>query len=130
MRETTLSDIERFNLYVLLLGSILSAVIMREFKYIFSFAVGSSMMVLNFRYLRKIIEGGLSKKEINKKEMIIKLPLKFLILAALVTVVIVFGDISVAFFLVGLSTVFVSIVIIQVLGIFIPAAKRRQKDGA
>jgi hypothetical protein len=130
MRETTLSDIERFNLYVLLLGSILSAVIMREFKYFFSFAVGSSMMVLNFRYLRKIIEGGLSKKEINKKEMIIKLPLKFLILAALVTVVIVFGDISVAFFLVGLSTVFVSIVIIQVLGIFIPAAKRRQKDGA
>ena len=130
MRETSLSDIERFNLYVLLLGSILSAVVMREFKYFFSFAVGSSMMVLNFRYLRKIIEGGLSKKEINKKEMIVKLPLKFLILAALVTVVIVFGDISVAFFLVGLSTVFVSIVIIQVLGIFTPAAKRRQKDGA
>jgi hypothetical protein len=130
MRETTLSDIERFNLFVLLLGSILSTVIMREFKYFFSFAVGSSMMVLNFRYLRKIIEGGLSKAEINKKEMIIKLPLKFLILAALVTVVIVFGDVSVTFFLIGLSTVFISIVIIQVLGIFSPAAKRRQKDGA
>jgi hypothetical protein len=130
MRETTISDIERFNLIVLLLGSILSAVIMREFKYFFSFAVGSSMMVLNFRFLRKIIEGGFSNPNVSKKEVLIKLPLKFLVLAGLVTVVIVFGDISVAFFLVGLSTVFISIVITQVLGIFSPAAKRRQKDGA
>jgi hypothetical protein len=130
MRETTVSDIERFNLIVFLLGSILSLVIMREFKYFFSFAVGSAMMVLNFRFLRKIIEGGFSNPNVSKKEVLIKLPLKFLVLAGLVTVVIVFGDISVAFFLVGLSTVFISIVITQVLGIFSPAAKRRQKDGA
>lgn len=130
MRETTVSDIERFNLIVFLLGSILSLVIMREFKYFFSFAVGSAMMVLNFRFIRKIIEGGFSNPTVSKKEMLIKLPLKFLVLAGLVTVVIVFGDISIGFFLVGLSTVFISIVIIQVLGIFSPAAKRRQKDGA
>ena len=129
MKETTLSEIERFNVFVLLLGSLLSAVIMREFKYFFSFAVGSSMMVLNFRFLRKIIEGGFSKAN-AKTEMAIKLPIKFLILVALVTLVIVFGDISVTFFLIGLSTVFISIVIIQVLGIFGPATKRRQKDGA
>jgi len=130
MKETTLSEIERFNVFVLLLGSLLSAVIMREFKYFFSFAVGSSMMVLNFRFLRKIIEGGFSKPNVSKMEMAIKLPIKFLILVALVTLVIVFGDVSVTFFLIGLSTVFISIVIIQVLGIFGPATKRRQKDGA
>ncbi|MDR2018880.1 MAG: ATP synthase subunit I [Syntrophobacterales bacterium] len=130
MREATLSDIERLNAIVLLLGSVMSAVIMREFKHFFSFAVGSSMMVLNFRFLRKIIEGGFSNPNISKKEVLIKLPVKFLILVALVTVVIVFGDVSVTFFLIGLSTVFISIVINQVLGIFSPATKRRQKNGA
>ncbi len=130
MRETTLSDIERVNMVVLLLGSILAAVIMREFKYFFSFAVGSSMMVLNFRFLRKIIQNISLNPAESKKEMAIKLPLKFLVLVGLVSVVVIFGDISVAFFLVGLSTVFISIVVNQILHVFTPAEKRRQKDGA
>lgn len=130
MRETTLSDIERVNVIVLLLGSLLSAVIMREFKYFFSFAVGSSMMVLNFRFLRKIIENISSDPAVSKKEMLIKLPIKFLVLVGLVAVVVIFGDISVALFLTGLSTVFMSIVINQVMHVFSPAEKRRQKDGA
>jgi hypothetical protein len=130
MRETTLSDIERVNMVVLLLGSILAAVIMREFKYFFSFAVGSSMMVLNFRFLRRIIQNVSLERAEFKKEMIIKLPLKFLVLVGLVSVVVIFGDISVAFFLVGLSTVFISIVMNQILHVFTPAEKRRQKDGA
>jgi hypothetical protein len=130
MKETTLSDIERTNVIVLLLGSILSVVIMREFKYFFSFAVASSIMTLNFRFLRKIIEGGFSSPSVNKKEVLLKLPIKFLILAGLVALVMIYGDINVAFFVVGLSTVFMSLVITQVYYVVIPAGKRRQKDGA
>lgn len=131
MRETTaLSDIERMNVVVLVLGSILSAVIMREFKYFFSFAVGSSIMILNFRFLRKIIEGWLLDPDANKKEIFIKLPIKFMVLAGLVALVMIFGDVDVIFFVIGLSTVFASIVINQILSVFIPAEKRRQKNGA
>ena len=130
MRETKITDIERINVIVFLLGSILSAVIMREFKYFFSFAVGSAIMTLNFRFLRKIIEGIFSQASVDKKEFLIKLPIKFLVLVGLVALVVIFGDISVVFFLIGLSTVFISIVVSQVVGVFSPAEKRRQKDGA
>ncbi|HEY3275712.1 MAG TPA: ATP synthase subunit I [Syntrophorhabdaceae bacterium] len=130
MKETSINDIERVNVIVLVLGSILSAVIMREFKYFFSFAVGSSMMTLNFRFLKKIIEGGFANGTISKKEVVIKLPIKFLVLVGLVALVMAYGDISVAFFLIGLSTVFISIVISQVISVFSPAGKRRQKNGA
>jgi hypothetical protein len=130
MKETSIIDIERANVVVLVLGSILSAVIMREFKYFFSFAVGSSMMTLNFRFLRKIIEGVFANVSVDKKEFLIKLPIKFLVLVGLVALVVIFGDISVVFFLIGLSTVFISIVVTQIIAVFSPAEKRRQKDGA
>lgn len=130
MKETKISDIERINVIVLVIGSILAMVIMREFKYVFSFAVASAIMALNFRFLKKIIEGGLLMAENKKIELAIKLPLKFLILAALIAVVIIYGDINLVFFLVGLSTVFISVVINQFSGLWNPAAKRRQKNGA
>ncbi len=57
MKETKISNIERINVIVLILGSILTIVIMREFKYVFSFAVASAIMTLNFRFIRKILEG-------------------------------------------------------------------------
>jgi hypothetical protein len=34
MKETKISDIERINVVVLVIGSILSLIIMREFKYV------------------------------------------------------------------------------------------------
>jgi hypothetical protein len=130
MKETTISDIERINVIILVLGSILSIVIMREFKYLFSFAVASSIMTLNFRLLKKIIEGGFSGSTVSKKDILIKLPLKFLVLVGLVVIIIIYGNIDVIFFLIGLSTVFLSIVINQIFIVFNPAEKRRQKDGA
>ena len=130
MKETKISDIERINVIVLVIGSILAMVIMREFKYVFSFAVASAIMTLNFRFLKKIIEGGLLKAENKKIELAVKLPLKFLILVALIAVVVIYGDINLVFFLVGLSTVFISVVINQFSGLWNPAAKRRQKNGA
>jgi hypothetical protein len=130
MKETKISDIERINVIILVIGSILAMVIMREFKYVFSFAVASAMMTLNFRFLKKIIEGGFLKAENKKIELAIKLPLKFFILVALIAVVIIYGDIDLVFFLVGLSTVFISVVINQFSGLWNPAVKRRQKNGA
>lgn len=130
MKETKISDIERINVIVLVIGSILAMVIMREFKYVFSFAVASAIMTLNFRFLKKIIEGGLLEAENKKIELAVKLPLKFLILVAFIAVVVIYGDIDLVFFLVGLSTVFISVVINQFSGLWNPAVKRRQNNGA
>jgi hypothetical protein len=126
MKETIINDIERINVYILILGSILLLVITREFKYIFSFAVASSIMTLNFRFLKKIIEGGFGQSKVQKKDLLIKLPLKFLVLVGLVVLVIVFGDINVVCFLIGLSTVFISVVVSQIQTALTPIAKRRQ----
>jgi hypothetical protein len=130
MKETKITDIEYINVFVLVIGSILAMVIMREFKYVFSFAVASAIMTLNFRLIKKIIEGGLLKPEGKKLELAIKIPLKFLILIALIAIVVIYGDIDVVFFLIGLSTVFISIVINQFSSLWNPALKRRQKNGA
>ncbi|HNZ59728.1 MAG TPA: hypothetical protein PLT06_04925 [Syntrophorhabdaceae bacterium] len=130
MKETTVSDIEHINIAILIIGSIVSILIMREFKYLFSFAVASAIMTLNFRYLKKIIESGFFSSKVNKKELLIKLPLKFLMLIGLVAIVVIYGDIDIVFFMIGLSTVFMSVIINQIISVFIPAAKRRQKDGA
>ena len=130
MKETKISDIERINIIVLVVGSILAMVIMRDFKYLFSFAVASAIMTLNFRFLKKIIESGFVSATMSKKELAIKLPIKFLVLFGLVAVIVVYGEIDVVFFLIGLSTVFISIVIHQFSNLWSPAAKRRQKDGA
>jgi hypothetical protein len=130
MKETKISDIERINIIVLVIGSILAMVIMREFKYVFSFAVASAIMTLNFRFLKKIIEGGLLEAKNKKIELAVKLPLKFLILVAFIAVVVIYGDIDLVFFLVGLSTVFISVVINQFSGLWNPAVKRRQNNGA
>jgi hypothetical protein len=130
MKETKISDIERINVIVLVIGSILAMVIMREFKYVFSFAVASAIMTLNFRFIKKIIEGGLLKPDASKVELAIKLPLKFFTLVALVAIVVIYGDIDFVFFLIGLSTVFISVVINQFSSLWNPAVKRRQNNGA
>ncbi len=130
MKETAISDIERINVIILVIGCILSLVIMRDFKHVFSFAVASAIVTLNFRFLKKIIEGGLLSGTVRKVDFLLKLPLKFLLLAGLIAVVVIYGDINVIFFLVGLSTVFVSILINQIVCVFSPTAKRRQKNGA
>jgi len=130
MKETIISEIERLNFIVFLLGSILSLIIMKEYKYFFSFAVASAIITLNFRFLKKIVESGFGKSKINKKDLIIKLPLKFFIFAGLVAVIIIYGNIDVIFFLIGLSTLFISIVINQIMAMISLIYKRRQKDGA
>jgi hypothetical protein len=129
MKEINAADIERLNVVILIIGSLFSLIVMRDFRYFFSFASGSAVMTLNFRMLRKIIEGGFLKTPLNKKELLIKLPLKFLSLIAAVVAIVVYGDVNAVFFLLGLSTVFLSIIVNQCFGLRIPVARRRQKDG-
>jgi ATP synthase I chain len=144
MRETTASEIERISVIILLAGSAVSIIIMRDFKYFFSFAVASSIMILNFRYLRRIIEGFFGSaaaqtpaeegqpgekatkvSAISKGELLIRLPLKFAILIALIVVVLMWGHVNIPFFVIGLSTVFLSILISQVVVAFSPEAGRK-----
>ena len=148
MRETTLSDVERINVIVLLVGSAASIVIMRDFRCFFSFAVASAIMILNFRYLRRIIEGFFSgalgaspptddrepageapgASKLSKAELLIRLPVKFAALIALIVIVLLWGHVSIPFFVMGLSTVLLSILISQVVVAFSPEARRKQ-DG-
>jgi len=122
----TASDIERISVAILVLGSIASCLIMRNFVYVFSFASASAIMTLNFRLLKKIMEGFFSGSELNKKELLVKLPLKFFGLTALVTIIVVWGNIDILFFTIGLSTVFLAVVISQVIVVFTPDARRKQ----
>lgn len=130
MKETIISDIERLNFVIFLLGSILSLIIMKEYKYFFSFAVASAIITLNFRFLKKIIESGFGKSKVKKTDFIIKLPLKFLVFAGLVAVIIIYGDIDIIFFLIGLSTLFISVIVNQIMSMISVTYKRRQRDGA
>lgn len=125
MREATIRDIERINWLVLILGSVASIVVMRDFKYFFSFAVASAIMTLNFRFLGRIMQNAFGRSSISKKELAVKLPLKFLVLIALVVLVVIFGDIDPIFFVIGLSTVFIAVVINQISIAFSPDRRKR-----
>jgi len=87
------------------------------------------MITLNFRLLKKIMEGFFSDAGPSKKKLLVKLPLKFFGLTGLVTVIVVWGNVNILFFVIGLSTVFLSVVISQVIVVFTPCARRKQ-DGA
>jgi hypothetical protein len=129
MKETTLDDIQRINVVIFVIGSLLSLFIMRDFRYFYSFAIASAIITLNFRFLRKIVEGAINNISMSKKELLIRLPLKILVLFALIAVVLIYGNVDMLFFAAGLSTVFLSIIINQLGLSFIPSMKRRQKDG-
>lgn len=146
MRETTASEIERINVIILLAGSAVSIIIARSLTCFLSFAAASAIMILNFRYLRRIIEGffggsmaadrsaeepqpGDATKKVaamSKGELLVRLPLKFAILIALIVVILMWGHVNIPFFVIGLSTVFLSIVISQVVVAFSPEAGRKQ----
>jgi hypothetical protein len=130
IKETTISNIERVNAFILILGSILSFIIMKDFKYLFSFAVAGAIMLLNFRILKRILEGGLVQSALKRKGLLLVLPFKFLILAAAIIVVLKYGNIDVIFFLAGLTTLFFSIIVVHTFSLVNPMLKRRQKHGA
>jgi hypothetical protein len=124
MRETSINDIERINIILLVLGSMASAIIMRNYLHFMSFAVGSAIVVLNFRFLRRIIESLFAEEIVDKKSFLVRLFIKFLCMAVLVAVVFIWGNVKILFFVLGLSTVFASILVNQVIVTFTPAVRR------
>ena len=118
MREITVNQVERCNLAIFILGSIAVAVIIRDVMAFFSFAVASAIVIFNFRLLKNIITKLVLKQEIGKKDLLITLPLKFILLLGILTVIVVYGNIKPVYFLMGLSTVFVSILVSQLLPVF------------
>ncbi len=129
MREITISDVEHTNAAILIIGSLAVLIATRDFMAVFSFAVASAIVTINFRLLKKIIENLLIKKTFDKKDLFIRLPLKFLILLGAITVVVLYGNIRIIYFLIGLSTVFISILIIQFRPVLKPHAERNANNG-
>jgi hypothetical protein len=130
MREITVSDVERTNVAILVIGSLAILVATRDYMAIFSFAVASAIVTINFRLLKKIIENLLIKKVFEKKDLFIRLPLKFVLLLGAITVVVLYGDVRLIYFLIGLSTVFISILISQFRPVINSDTERNIKNGA
>ncbi len=130
MREISITEVERFNVAILVLGSIAIIIATRDFMAFFSFVVASAIVTLNFRLLRKIIEKLLIKQVFDKKDLFFTLPAKFLLLLGVLTVVVVYGHIKPIYFLMGVSTVFISILVSQCRLMFISGDQRRENNGA
>ena len=129
MREITIANVEHTNVAILVIGSLAVFAITQDFMALFSFAVASAIVTLNFRLLKKIIENLLIKKIFEKKDLFIRLPLKFLLLLGAITIVILYGDIRIVYFLIGLSTVFISILISQFRPVLNSHAERNTNNG-
>ncbi len=127
MREMTIADVEHANLAVLIVGSLAVLALTRDRVSLFSFAVASAIMILNFRFLKKILENLLIRKTLSKMDLLIKLPLKFVFLMGAVILVLVYGEIHVVYFMIGLSTVFMSIIIGQIRPFFNSHSREESK---
>lgn len=130
MRETSITEIERLNVAILVLGSIGIGIATRNFMSFFSFAVASAIVTFNFRLLKNIIDKLLIKHSYDKKDLFVVIPLKFALLLGILTVVVIYGNVRLAYFLFGLSTVFISILISQLRPVFTSGTQRRQDHGA
>jgi hypothetical protein len=129
MREITIVDVERANVAVLMIGSLAVFAFTRNVMALFSFAVASAIMTLNFRFLKKILEGIFIKKTFTKFDLLIKLPLKFLFLVGAIVLVLLYGNIRLVYFMIGLSTVFISIIISQFRPVLNSHARENNKQG-
>ena len=114
--ESRLASVQRNNIIILLvltLGSIVyksSAVTLGVF-------LGGVIVILNFWFLRRIIEGGFKKGD-NVVALVLSYFFKFAALVAIIFVVIYSGKVNTLGLIIGLSTVFIGIALdgfIQVL---------------
>jgi hypothetical protein len=130
MKAGILREIERINVVILCLGSLLTLFLSSQFNYFLSFALGSAIMSLNFRILKGIVEKSLLSQNIERKGLLIKLPLKFLGLLALISLVLIYGNVHPIYFLLGLSTVLLSIIFVQIPSVKIFFQGGEKKNGA
>jgi hypothetical protein len=129
MREITIANVEHTNVAILVIGSLAVLIATGDYMALFSFAVASAIVTLNFRLLKKILENLLIKKIFSKKDLFIRLPFKFFLLIGAIAIVFLYGNIRLIYFLIGLSTVFLSILISQFRPVFNSHAERNVNNG-
>lgn len=110
MKEITFRNVEKTVAVILVLGSILLIVLTRDEKMLVSFALGSALMLMNLRVLRWIVEGAI-RRERKKTWFLLLLPLQFGCLIALVSLLFLYGGLNAVAFLLGISTLFVSVIV-------------------
>ena len=129
MREASIAEIEKLNLALLILGSIGVIMATRDVMAFFSFVVASAIVTLNFRLLKRIIGKLVLEKTFTKKDLFVTIPLKFLLLLVVLAVVVIYGNVQPFYFLMGVSTILIAILIIQLRPIFGFGGQRRENDG-
>jgi hypothetical protein len=110
VKEITVRDVERTSIIVLIVGSTILVLLARDERVLVSFALGSSLVIVNLRALKWIVEGAL-KRERKKMWFLLFLPLQFLLLLGFVTILLFYGSVRAVPFLLGISTLFLSILI-------------------
>lgn len=106
-QDSRLASIEKKNLMilpVLTLGSIWC----QSPRVTLGVLLGGGIAILNFWLLRRIIQGGLRSRE-NRPAFAISYVLKFTALAVVVYLIVCFHVVDALGFVIGLSTLFVSI---------------------
>ena len=108
-KEIGLTSLERTQWVILSVLS-LASLALWDWKITLGVILGGVIVILNFKVLRKIVEGGLSQERISKS-FFLKYALKFLCLVAAVAGVafLLRGVINLVAFLVGLLTIFLAI---------------------
>ena len=108
-KEIGLTSLERTQWIILSVLS-LASLALWDWKITLGVILGGVIVILNFKVLRKIVEGGLSGERISKS-FFLKYTLKFLCLVAAVAGVALLlrGVINLVAFLVGLLTIFLAI---------------------
>jgi hypothetical protein len=109
-----IESIERTNLYVggaLCAGSLFFV----SFPITLGVAIGALMVIVNFRWLRRLIERAMAKGGKRKKAVYLEYALKMLLFLAIPCLVVYYReflfDLDPVALVVGISTVFIAIVI-------------------
>ncbi len=111
IKEWQLTSLERTQWVILLLLSVGSLAFWDK-KITIGVIMGGIIIILNFKALRRIIEGGFSEGGIsNPRSFFFKYSVKFLLLVAAVAgiAILLRGVINLVAFLVGLLTIFLAI---------------------
>lgn len=115
-KESRLTSIQRNNIIILLVFT-LGSVVYKSSAVTLGVFLGGVIVILNFWFLRRIIEGGLKKGD-NVVALVLSYFFKFAALVAIIFVVIYSGIVNTLGLIIGLSTVFIGIALdgfIQVL---------------
>ena len=110
-------SLERNNLILVLLGTLASC-FFKKIEISLSFFAGGAFTILNLRLLRMIVAALVGKKAISKGKLIAQVLVKFFgMMALLAFLMLVVKPLPIPFLL-GLSTLVVSVVLEGILGIF------------